>query len=167
MALLIRSRSEYGTICPMYTELLWAIPPAWTQVPRSAAATTAVFLFTISPLDDLVLPLKREIHNAGFEIYHKMWRIPFRVRKLLSAGSDGARTISVEAKAAWWLLSRTGDGAGEGNRTLVLSLGSFRSTIELHPRSIDFTTFPSASDPRQRSTPLRRVRNAVPCRTGE
>ena len=25
-------------------------------------------------------------------------------------------------------------GAGEGNRTLVLSLGSFCSTIELHPR---------------------------------
>ena len=31
-------------------------------------------------------------------------------------------------------------GAGEGNRTLVLSLGSFRSTIELHPRArIDLT----------------------------
>ena len=27
-------------------------------------------------------------------------------------------------------------GAGEGNRTLVLSLGSFRSTIELHPQSM-------------------------------
>ena len=27
-----------------------------------------------------------------------------------------------------------GLGAGEGNRTLVLSLGSSRSTIELHPR---------------------------------
>jgi hypothetical protein len=26
-----------------------------------------------------------------------------------------------------------GDGAGEGNRTLVVSLGSFCSTIELHP----------------------------------
>ena len=26
------------------------------------------------------------------------------------------------------------DGAGEGNRTLVCSLGSCRSTIELHPR---------------------------------
>jgi hypothetical protein len=26
-------------------------------------------------------------------------------------------------------------GAGEGNRTLVVSLGSFCSTIELHPRS--------------------------------
>ena len=26
------------------------------------------------------------------------------------------------------------DGAGEGNRTLVVSLGSFCSTIELHPR---------------------------------
>ncbi len=25
-------------------------------------------------------------------------------------------------------------GAGEGNRTLVLSLGSFCSTIELHPQ---------------------------------
>ena len=31
-------------------------------------------------------------------------------------------------------------GAGEGNRTLVVSLGSFCSTIELHPRSrIDST----------------------------
>ena len=28
---------------------------------------------------------------------------------------------------------QTGNGAGEGNRTLVLSLGSFCSTIELHP----------------------------------
>ncbi len=26
-------------------------------------------------------------------------------------------------------------GAGEGNRTLVVSLGSFCSTIELHPRA--------------------------------
>lgn len=26
------------------------------------------------------------------------------------------------------------NGAGEGNRTLVCSLGSYRSTIELHPR---------------------------------
>ena len=30
-------------------------------------------------------------------------------------------------------------GAGEGNRTLVVSLGSFCSTIELHPRSPHFT----------------------------
>jgi hypothetical protein len=27
-------------------------------------------------------------------------------------------------------------GAGEGNRTLVCSLGSYRSTIELHPRIV-------------------------------
>ena len=32
-----------------------------------------------------------------------------------------------------WIKSRSGLGAGEGNRTLVLSLGSSRSTIELHP----------------------------------
>ena len=30
-------------------------------------------------------------------------------------------------------------GAGEGNRTLVVSLGSFCSTIELHTRSLHFT----------------------------
>ena len=29
-------------------------------------------------------------------------------------------------------------GAGEENRTLVLSLGSFRSTIELHPQPIQY-----------------------------
>jgi hypothetical protein len=29
----------------------------------------------------------------------------------------------------------TSTGAGEGNRTLVVSLGSCRSTIELHPRT--------------------------------
>jgi hypothetical protein len=29
-------------------------------------------------------------------------------------------------------------GAGEGNRTLVVSLGSFCSTIELHPRVPEF-----------------------------
>ena len=33
-------------------------------------------------------------------------------------------------------------GAGEGNRTLVVSLGSFCSTIELHPRGLDFTIVP-------------------------
>jgi hypothetical protein len=32
-------------------------------------------------------------------------------------------------------------GAGEGNRTLVVSLGSFCSTIELHPRQPHFTVF--------------------------
>src|SRR5690606_38389437 len=34
-------------------------------------------------------------------------------------------------------LDRQQDGAGEGNRTLVVSLGSFCSTIELHPHFND------------------------------
>lgn len=34
-------------------------------------------------------------------------------------------------------LKQTEDGAGEGNRTLVLSLEGFGSTIELHPHSLD------------------------------
>ena len=32
-----------------------------------------------------------------------------------------------------WTARKSGDGAGEGNRTLVVSLGSFCSAIELHP----------------------------------
>ena len=34
-----------------------------------------------------------------------------------------------------------GSGAGEGNRTLVVSLGSFCSAIELHPQLLDLTRF--------------------------
>ena len=39
-----------------------------------------------------------------------------------------------------WALDETlqGVGAGEGNRTLVVSLGSFCSAIELHPQQGDF-----------------------------
>ncbi len=36
--------------------------------------------------------------------------------------------------------SQRGDGAGEGNRTLVVSLGSFCSTIELHPHGPRWTS---------------------------
>ena len=47
-------------------------------------------------------------------------------------------------------------GAGEGNRTLVVSLGSCCSTIELHPRTMsDFTPYrpcnPTRRLPRQGS----------------
>ncbi len=34
----------------------------------------------------------------------------------------------------WWKSLESRSGAGEGNRTLVVSLGSFCSTIELHPQ---------------------------------
>jgi hypothetical protein len=37
------------------------------------------------------------------------------------------------AEASEQPCEKSGNGAGEGNRTLVLSLGSFCSTIELHP----------------------------------
>jgi hypothetical protein len=33
------------------------------------------------------------------------------------------------------------DGAGEGNRTLVVGLGSLCSTIELHPRNARYFTY--------------------------
>ncbi len=35
-----------------------------------------------------------------------------------------------------WRRSNNYDGAGEGNRTLVISLEGFCSTIELHPRTL-------------------------------
>ena len=34
-----------------------------------------------------------------------------------------------------------GNGAGEGDRTLVCSLGSCRSTIELHPRGVEYGAY--------------------------
>jgi hypothetical protein len=41
--------------------------------------------------------------------------------------------------------------AGEGNRTLVCSLGSYRSTIELHPRIYRRPRMSGISPPPERS----------------
>jgi hypothetical protein len=46
-------------------------------------------------------------------------------------------------QAAHFALRKFELGAGEGNRTLVVSLGSFCSTIELHPRSRGFAVMRS------------------------
>ena len=56
-----------------------------------------------------------------------------------------------------------GDGAGEGNRTLVFSLEGCCSTIELHPRSADqLSRRASGLNRHQRiGPPVRRVAQAV------
>ena len=49
------------------------------------------------------------------------------------------------------LMADVGDqagGAGEGNRTLVVSLGSFCSAIELHPQLVDLTRIVAATSQR-------------------
>jgi hypothetical protein len=58
-----------------------------------------------------------------------------------------ARTVTDRRAADLW--AAMGGMAGEGNRTLVVSLGSFCSTIELHPRPVRGypCTRPSARSP--------------------
>ena len=59
-------------------------------------------------------------------------------------------------------LDLEGYGAGEGNRTLVVSLGSFCSAIELHPR---FERFCLVPQPATRETPHRCHGEAVAVNT--
>src|SRR6187397_950606 len=56
-------------------------------------------------------------------------------RQAIAVTQRGRRRDGVSAFG--WNVGQT--GAGEGNRTLVVSLGSFCSTIELHPRSLDLS----------------------------
>ena len=46
-------------------------------------------------------------------------------------------------------------GAGDGNRTHVTSLGSWSSTIELHPRRLD--SMPPKTDMQHRPAPSRKL----------
>jgi hypothetical protein len=61
------------------------------------------------------------------------------------------------------LLSRKGFGAGEGNRTLVCSLGSCRSTIELRPHVPSFSRDRTV---RQDQTATLREASAAPAEAG-
>ena len=55
-------------------------------------------------------------------------------------------------QVVWRGLARKADGAGEGNRTLVVSLGSFLSAIEIHPRRPGILRAP-AGPPQRGGTP--------------
>jgi hypothetical protein len=49
------------------------------------------------------------------------------------AAHPSTQLLALASLAAWAVRERTKKRAGEGNRTLVCSLGSCRSTIELRP----------------------------------
>ena len=53
-------------------------------------------------------------------------------------------------------------GAGEGNRTLVCSLGSCRSTIELHPRAQGLILYHGPLQPQQTHSAARAAAGASP-----
>ncbi len=59
-----------------------------------------------------------------------------RNSKLFNGIEPKGFCILVRKELRWWKERRS--GAGEGNRTLVVSLGSFCSTIELHPQEKEF-----------------------------
>ena len=74
--------------------------------------------------------------------------------RLFSVG--GVAAVAKEYESQWVRgvmtiagYESTGHGAGEGNRTLVCSLGSCRSTIELHPRRLEVYAIGSAMPRRQ------------------
>src|SRR6267143_5010835 len=72
--------------------------------------------------------------------------------------------ISPYVSVSSWLGLRKfrGDGAGEGNRTLVFSLEGCCSTIELHPRAADqLSRRASGLNRHERICPLQTVEQAV------
>ena len=86
---------------------------------------------TRSPSDYSDHPLsKRCPAPAGFIFLKRAWP-PIRMPALRSRKACSFRIPSCDLR-----LSGQETGAGEGNRTLVLSLEGFSSTIELHPRLI-------------------------------
>ncbi len=58
-----------------------------------------------------------------------LWKTRRQVPPLAARGKSSGWDAAEESRVAM----RRGSGAGEGNRTLVCSLGSCRSAIELHP----------------------------------
>jgi cellulose synthase/poly-beta-1,6-N-acetylglucosamine synthase-like glycosyltransferase len=85
----------------------------------------------------------RALGPAGFAVFQLMI-----AGMLVSALAHPLMFAFIGLTLAW------GTGAGEGNRTLVVSLGSFCSAIELHPRS---------NDPWRRSGRLSRSGMLHPC----
>src|SRR6185312_16336904 len=74
--------------------------------------------------------------TSSFLVWPKAYieRVGFQWLMVDRLGLDGEQSLSkLIAKLAHQNL--IGHGAGEGNRTLVCSLGSCRSTIELRPRA--------------------------------
>ena len=57
-----------------------------------------------------------------------MWRPQVLLSTAAFAASPVLGALQKSTMPAWWI-----SGAGEGNRTLVVSLEGFCSTIELHP----------------------------------
>ena len=70
-------------------------------------------------------------------------RLHVGARKNKKAGSDG-RLSRVSAACVGKL--RHISGAGEGNRTLVISLGSWSNAIIRHPRGVPFYQKTSKSE---------------------
>jgi hypothetical protein len=57
-------------------------------------------------------------------------------RRFRPLGMDKPVSVEKAGQAALQPARKEWAKAGEGNRTLVCSLGSYRSTIELHPRIV-------------------------------
>ena len=87
--------------------------------------------------DHRVVARQRVLHPLGLLVPKPSAAFDLGEQK----GDDAGLTVGVHcvSKSSGRFPPRNSGGAGEGNRTLVVSLGSFCSTIELHPRGAHST----------------------------
>ena len=86
------------------------------------------------PLSSGLLRWRRRVLPPGLPAVRSEFQ-----RHRLSTGKPYAGSMAKDRLRSGWDLERI--GAGEGNRTLVCSLGSCRSTIELRPQTFDIPIF--------------------------
>src|SRR5204863_9681210 len=99
------------------------------RLPFQKARQLALFLVLVQGLDRDTGELRRlPFHILRLDVNRTADR---GLRAARTAGLRNGRRRAAHRRAS---VSVLGDGAGEGNRTLVVSLGSFCSAIELHPR---------------------------------
>src|SRR5687767_8674306 len=76
------------------------------------------------------------VSSAAHRGFHPNESTPTRTDAVTFIGSIlDAEECGLNKPIAPQTFSQKGSGAGDGNRTHVSSLGSYSSTIELHPRS--------------------------------
>ena len=123
-----------------------AMLPESQYVSKLATQLTAISLRRLKRIANYLVEIVTHCHAAidGTGIFYAEFSVfksvegSFWINATLCIQSDFVERFGfVERRKQFF--GRFFTGAGEGNRTLVVSLGSFCSTIELHPRSLHFT----------------------------
>src|SRR5262245_42642269 len=90
-------------------------------------------------------PLPRECSTT--ELHGRSSHMPMRCSSTALCPNADLPSIELPSTKLPSTKLRTNPGAGEGNRTLVVSLEGFCSTIELHPRATSLLSPPDVQQP--------------------